>query len=206
MRLYRQLTLPLLLGVLIAACAPTAVPTQEPAVHETQSTLLAELHPLDTRTGIEEIDTVLDAIAHADVQRQRELINFTTAPCTFADGLGGPPKCRQAETEGTKVEVLSFLGGEGTFLRRDESVEWGGVDAMALYAIYRVSENVNEEEYYPAGEYAIMFIAALNRPAISVRVSDGGIVRIDHIFDTAPEALNAIIEREAAEVILAPNP
>ena len=205
MKLYHQKLLLLFLGVFIAACAPTAVPTQQPTVQEPQVAPVADFYLLDTRTGIEEIDTVLDAIAHADVQRQRDLINFITAPCTFAEGLGGPPKCRQAETEGTELEVLPFLGGEGTFLRRDESVEWGGVEALALYAIYRVSENVNQEEYYPAGEYAVMFIAPSNRPAISVRVNEGGIVRIDHIFDTSPEALNAIIEREAAEVILAPK-
>jgi hypothetical protein len=37
-------------------------------------------------------------------------------------------------------------------------------------------------------------------------VGDGGIVRVDHLFDTSPEALNSILEREAADVILAPIP
>jgi hypothetical protein len=164
------------------------------------------IHPLDTRTGIEDVDNVLDAIADANIQGQRDLINFITASCTLAEGLGGPPKCRESEKEGTEVEVLPFLGGEGIFLRRDESVEWGGVEAVAIYSIYRVSENVRAEEYYPAGEYAIMFSAPANRPLVSVRVGDGGIVRVDHLFDTSPEALNSILEREAADVILAPIP
>ena len=70
--------------------------------------------------------------------------------------------------------------------------------------IYRVSAAVQSEQYYPVGEVAIIFVAPENRPAVSLRVSEGGIVRVDHIFETSPESLEAILEREASEVILAP--
>ena len=205
MKVYSKIFWLYLILLVISACSP--VPTATPAapLPSTQAASTGDFYPLDTRTGIGAIDTVLDAIAFSDLQKQRALINFLTAPCTFADGLGGPPKCRQAETEGTEVEVLPFIGGEGTFLRRDESVEWGGIDALGLYAIYRVSEGTPVEEYYPAGDYAIIFAAPDNRPAPVVRVNDGGIVRVDFLFDTSLEALNAMIARESAEIILTPR-
>ena len=205
MKVYSQIICLWLVLLLISACAPAVTPRQATPPAATEPASNGNFHPLDTRTGIGEIDTVLAAIEARDLEELRSLIRYTIAPCTFADGLGGPPKCRAAETEGTELEVLPFMGGEGTFLRRDESIEWGGVDVTALYAIYRVSEDVNVEEYSPPGEYAIVFIGFENRPAASVRVGDGGIVRIDYIFDPSPASLNAILEREASEVILAPK-
>lgn len=204
MKAYSRFVCLLIVLFLISSCAPVATPTQEATTPEPQPASVLDFHPLDTRTGIEEIDVVLDAIANADIKKQRALINYTTAPCTFAEGLGGPPKCREAETEGTEVKVLPFLGPEGSYLREDESIEWGGVQATAIYAIYRVSENVKVEQYNPAGEYAIIFVRSAHWPAVSVRVHDGGIARVDYLFDASPEALNAIIEREVSEVILAP--
>ena len=53
-------------------------------------------------------------------------------------------------------------------------------------------------------EIAVIFVAPENKPAVSLRLSEGGIVRVDHIFDTSPESLEAILQREAAELILAP--
>ena len=40
---------------------------------------------------------------------------------------------------------------------------------------------------------------------MSLRVEDHGIVRVDNLFDGSPEVLDAMVEREASEVILAPK-
>jgi len=102
------------------------------------------------------------------------------------------------------MEVLPFTGGEGSFIHNDEIGNWPGIEVSGLYAIYRVSADVRSEEYYPAGEVAIIFVAPENRPAVSLRLSEGGIVRVDHIFDTSPQSLEDIFQREASELILAP--
>jgi len=188
---------------LIPACLPLSAPTQATAP-ELQPTSSQDDHPLETRVGIEEVDNVINAVASGEPQLLRSLVMFTPAKCTRLDGLGGPPKCRAGEAEGTPVEVLPFLSSEGSFLHRDEIENWQGIEASGLYAVYRVSTDIRSEEYYPAGEIAIIFSGPKNRPASSLRLSAGRIVRVDQIFDTSPESLDAILKREASELILAP--
>jgi hypothetical protein len=102
--------------------------------------------------------------------------------------------------------VLPFLGSEGSYLRKEEIENWPGVDATALYAVYEVSpSHVVVEEYFPAGEYVIVLIDAKNQPAVALRVTDGRIVRVDYLFEPVPQTLDALIQREAAKVLLAPK-
>lgn len=191
----------LLIVFMLSACLPQATPAQV-ATPQSQPTPAENYHSLETQVGIEEIDHVINAVASGDTPMLRSLVKFTTAKCTLLEGLGGPPKCREGEAEGTLVEVLPFLSSEGSFIRKDEIESWQGIDVSGLYAIYRVSPAVTYEEYYPPGEFAIIFIGLENSPAISFRISDGGIVRVDDIFDTT--SLEGILQREASEVILGP--
>ena len=183
MRLFAQKIGLLIIIFSISACLPLSTPTQA-ASPEPQPTSAQNYHPLETRVGIEEIDDVINAVASGDLQLLRSLVKFTTAKCTLLDGLGGPPKCRAGEAEGTPVEVLPLLGSEGSFIRKDEMENWQGIEASGLDAIYRVSVDVRAEEYYPTAEVAIIFLAPENRPAVSLRLSDGRIVRLEHILDT----------------------
>jgi hypothetical protein len=193
----------LIIVFLVSACLLRSAPTEATAP-ETQPTSAQNYHPLETRVGIEEIDTVLTAVPSGDVQLLRSLVKFTTAKCTLLEGLGGPPKCRPGEAEGALVEVLPFLGSEGSFIRKDEIENWQGIEVSGVYAIYRVSADVQFEENYPAGEVAIIFVAPENRPAVSLRLTEGGLVRVDHLFDISPQSLEANLQREASELILAP--
>jgi hypothetical protein len=106
--------------------------------------------------------------------------------------------------EGTPVEVLPILGPEGHFFHKDEIEEWKGVEGDGLYAIYEVSSEDASDPDYPAGQYAIMFAGKEDQPVISLRVADGKIVRVDYLFDNDRGSLNEWLEREAADVILAP--
>lgn len=185
----------------IAACSPRVPAAQEESTSP-RSTPAEVVHPLTTRTGIGEIDRILDA--SGDVQKLRFLIQFTSTKCTKLEGLGGPPKCIPGEEDGMPVDVLPFLGPEGYFLRKDEIKNWQGFEASGLFAIYEVSPNAFSDENYPAGKYAILFVGKENQPAVSLRVSNGWIVRVDTIFDHSPESLGAILQREAAKLILKP--
>lgn len=183
--------------LVLSGCSP-ATPTAQPATP-------GGYYPLDTRTGIPEVDNVLAAVASGNPRELVGLVNFTTAPCTNAEGLGGPPKCTEGEAEGTELEVLPFIGSEGGFIRQNEIGNWPGIDATALYAVYRVSETALNEDYYPPGEYLIFFVPQENEPAVALRVAEGGIVRVDYHFDVFPGSLETIILRDTSEVILAPN-
>jgi hypothetical protein len=188
----------ILLSVGITACSPK-LPADQENTPASQPTLTETYYPLTTRTGIEEIDRILDA--SGDVQKLRSLIQFTSTKCTKRDGLGGPPKCLPNEGEGTPVEVLPFLGPEGYFFRRNEIEKWQ--ICFRLIAIYENSRSYSDENY-PAGQYAILFVGRENQPAISLRVRNGRIVRVDSLFDNSPESLDGILQREAAKLILAP--
>jgi hypothetical protein len=197
MKRFALMILTIMLVSGLFACAPVAPPTQpaEP---------VDGYYPLTTRTGIAAIDAVLEAAASGDVEELRLLFEFTNAQCTQREGLGGPPKCRAGEAEGTAVEALPFLGSEGGFLRRDEIENWQGIDVTGLYAIYEVSPAVSSEQYYPVGTYAILFLGQKNQPTVALRIGERGIVRVDDIFDSSPESLSALVQREASRVILAP--
>jgi hypothetical protein len=104
------------------------------------------------------------------------------------------------------VEVLSFLDSEGSFLRRDEIESWRGIAASGIHAVYEVNTAViTPEQYYPVGRYVVLFVDTESPLATALRIGETGIVRVDTIFDASPENLNAMIEREAATIILAPK-
>jgi hypothetical protein len=189
----------------IAACSPASL-NQEEATPTSETTSSEPYHPLTTQTGIQSIDRVLTAVANNDLQSLRTLIEFTRAECTRQQGFGGPPKCREGEAEGTPVEALAFLDSEGGHLRKDEIGNWTGVPAAGVYAVYEVNAAViTAEQYYPVGEYVILFVGEENQPATALRIGENGIVRVDAIFDASPANLDAMIEREALTVLLAPK-
>jgi len=155
-----------------------------------------------TRTGIPDADVVLDAVESGNAQHVRELFQFTETFCATADGLGGPPKCRDGEANGTPVNVLPFLGSEGSFLREDEVDNWTGLSANRLYAVFRVSENVYSDKDYPAGEYGILLLAEEKVPGMVLQVTGGKIVRIDTVFDTSVSGLSEYLKNNAVEILL----
>lgn len=200
----------LLIVMLLSACVSVATPAVEdasvPSVTETTVGVdEAGPYPLSTRTGIADIDVVLDAVESNDQQRIRELLRFSNVPCTTADGLGGPPKCRENESDGTLVEVFPFLGSEGGYLHKENLDLWTGIDVDQLYAIYRNSDDVYSDANFPAGEYAILFLSGDDFPGTSLQVAGGQIVRIDTLFDTSPAGLMNILNRDASELILPPK-
>jgi len=216
-----HLLLPL---VIFSACAPvpsaepvttTAIPTAINAPKSTKnsvsltptSTATEEpkspaYYPLSTRTGIADVDNVLAAVESGDPQALRDLIHFTTIGCTNAEGLGGPPKCREGEAEGTLVNVLPFLGPEGSFFHESEISSFRPMDALGIYAVYSVSDSAFSEEAYPAGEYAILFVTEVDEIFIVYQIR-AGIVRMDTLFSKSSR--DDVIQRDASELILAPK-
>ncbi len=182
------------------APAPTLTPTLDPSA--TAAALERKPHFPSMRTGVEDIDRVIDLVLGVDDNAIRDALIFTLAGCTHAEGLGGPPKCREGEEEGDQVEVLPILGSEGHFYRKDEIVDWRGIGAVGTYAAYEVWQGRMSDESYPTGEYAAMFMES-DHQFLVLQILNGGVVRIDYVLGEEPEAK---IEREARRVILAPLP
>jgi hypothetical protein len=201
MKIYIRTIYLVLLAFALFACS--AVTPATPAPQPTPSEPPEGFHPLTTRTGIEDLDKIVDVVASGDVQMLRSLIQFTNTKCTTAEGLGGPPKCREGAVEGTPVEVLPIFGSEGHFSHKEDIETWSGVNADGLYAVYEVSPDVVSEPDYPSGKYAVMFVDQKNQAVVSLRIDNGLIVRVDYILDITNSA-NGWIEREASNIIIAP--
>ncbi len=210
--------------IVLSACAPVAsaepvAPTAAPTATEkprdpgnsvtstatptaTEELKSPEYYPLSTRTGIADVDKVLAAMESGDVQALRDLIRFTTVGCTNAEGMGGPPKCREGEAEGALVNVLPFLGPEGSFIYESDLSNFLPMKALGIYAMYSVSDSAYSEEASPAGEYAVMFATEEDQIFIVYQIREG-IVRIDTVF--SPSIRDTVIQHDASEMVLAPK-
>jgi hypothetical protein len=138
-------------------------------------------------TGVDELDRAIQIVLDGDMNALRSLIRYTEAECTFEDGLGGPPKCKEGEDEGETVEVLPFLGPEGHFIRKDDINSWTGIEASDLYAVYSVSGSAFSDPIYPSGEYAIAFINEARFLITTLQIVEGNIVRVDSHMGNPPE-------------------
>ena len=203
-KVYSQSINVLIALFLVFACTPATAPTQELPIVEPQPTSAEKYHSLDTRTGIAEINTILDAVESSDPQELRDQIHYSTLACMTVNALGGPPPCEEGEATGSLVEVLPILGAEGGHLRKADIKDSFVLDVTALYAVYRVSENVFSDENYPKGEYGVILVGADNSSNAILYIKEGGIVRIDYLMDPSPDPLANALELGAAELILAP--
>ncbi len=138
-------------------------------------------YPPDTRTGIEEIDLVIDAIMSQDIDAKIELVHFFTSACTTMDGLGGPPKCEPNEQDGTIVEAFPVAYSEGVQIRPEQIRAVFDFTIRGLFAIYRVPDDAYEKEYWPVGEYALVFTSedGGHSHTITIHVINGKIVRLE---------------------------
>ncbi len=158
------------------------------------------VHTHDTRVGVPEVDAVIEAALANDLDALRELVHYTTTGCTHTMGLGGPPKCEADETEGTLVEVFPILGPEGGHVRR------AGIDRVfplgkkGLHAVYRVSEDAYEEDYWPAGEYGIVFASDPYPSVVTLLVDERGIVRIVY----SEWSTDLLARQDVGELVLPP--
>lgn len=183
----------LLVLFIIPVGRETTIPPPQPEV---------SLQKQTGHTGITEIDHIIDTVLAGNPKDELQLLQFSTLACTHADGLGGPPKCRENEKEGTKVEAFPFLGPEGHHMRQSEASNWSGIQATGVYAVYRVSPRAYSDKDYPAGEYAIVFLTEHEELLVILQVTNGKIVRIDNKLGNPP-AID--LEKDASEIILDPR-
>jgi hypothetical protein len=201
-----------------ATATATALPAATSTIAFTRTPL-----PRKDKTEIPGVDSVIETILSNDLDQRRLLLHFVTSGCTTNDGLGGPPKCAEDQEEGTLIEYLPIGGpGGGSHAL---SAEVDGVLAFeveALYAAYRVADDLRDEPEYPHGTYALFFTTAGGdggSETVVVRVDDEGtIVRLDFIrgipadfyfqqrtadlMDATPES--RMFSSEAAEILLYP--
>lgn len=131
--------------------APTPTPVSTPVGH-----------PTGTRTGVPEVDAVLDAVTSGEADRVDGLLEWYAVRCEANPiGLGSPtPKCPDGTAEGTPVEIFpngscpSFRGATrdnvdvllSNFVRRE----------ARPVAVYRQTSSGPAGLEFPAGEFGIL--------------------------------------------------
>lgn len=172
--------------------------TLEVSIQAEQDTLLST-------NVLAEVEPVIESFLFGSTNDRKELISYTNVACTNADGLGGPPKCRTDQAEGTMVEVLPILSGEGTYSSPEEIDNALNFVVMSLYTVYRVPDDAYQPDYWPAAEYGLIFTREMNAVPfpVTVFVEDGRIVRLHHHIGTDPQELINQLPVEA--ILLTPN-
>lgn len=152
---------------------------------------------------IEEIKPVL--IAMSGYGELRPLVDFISAACTTADGLGGPPKCKPGEAQGTVVEVFPILDGEGSLARAGEIDSALEIRAKGLYAVYRPLPSPRESDLWPTGEYALLFDREQNdiHFPVTAHVQDGRIVKL--VFSTGVSPSEILSGVPVEQILITPE-
>lgn len=174
-----------------------------PTFKPTPSASIDIEYPPDVRTGIQEIDHVIDVIMKSDIEARLDLVQFTSTACTTTGGLGGPPKCEPGEADGTIVDAFPISNGEGHFVRSATILNVFDFVVRGLLAVYVVPENAHHTDFWPAGEYGIIFTSEDSGSShiITVLVEDGLIVRLEFNPGWPPFGL---VWGKSDEFILAP--
>lgn len=176
----------LLAGALLTGCNPA-----EPVVDIQVEPVVIEAEATDDATTA--LRPVARAILSGAIDERLALIEFLSTGCTHGDGLGGPPKCLEGQEEGTLVEVFPVGGSEGGFATRETIEQTLDFWVLELFAVYAVPEDAYREDYWPAGEYALVFNRTQNEipMPLTVLVKDGKIVRLQFHFGSTVEDILA---------------
>jgi len=206
--LYTQM--PYALGI-ITPTPPGQVnhPTPTPYVPIDSSTMQTPTpyldieYPPETRTGIDEIDIVIDAILNGDENTRLELVRYTNTACEMSSDFGGPPNCTGEETSGSLIDVFPLYNERELYYRPRDIQGILNFTVRGLLAVYKVPEETFQADYWPAGEYGVVFTSEEGGipHIIIVLIEDGKIVRLD-IEHTWPPF--AVVRERSDEFLLTP--
>ena len=207
----------------LAACGhdddaiPTAVTTKT-----TTATAVTERTPSPTaaatvsatpaasarRTGNVAVDSVLAAIEARDAAKLAALSAFVDAGCTTAQGLGGPPKCKSGQAEGTVVRVFPIAGCEGGYIEPTQLQTTLTQEISSqnprVFAVTVARQSANPEPYFPLGDFSV-FLEVKGATAHGVMLSLNQSGQIVNVWTgCAGSAAQVYDSRKADPVLLAP--
>ncbi len=190
-----------------ATQAATAMPTETPTTTATIVTDPPKPVPRETKSGIPEVDFVIDTVLSNDLEMRQALVRFVTIGCTTVEGLGTTPKCEDGQAEGTLVDFFPLGGpGEGHSVLASEVAGVLDFEAESLYAVYVVSEELPDFLEFPHGTYALFFTLLPSGESyndfVILRVDDEGyIVRLDRLGGMT---LDFYFEQKVADLLETP--
>ncbi len=156
---------------------PTAT-LEPPATATAEAAATATVAPDTRRTGIAELDAVLDVLFAGDADAIRELVRFTPVPCELEPiGLDPQPTCRDDEPAGTPVDVFPHASCHGGFTRPERMS--GVHTSLARPTGEVIAIYVAPETYWPWAEFVVVFgddtVALVPGDVQAVSITDGHI-------------------------------
>jgi hypothetical protein len=161
----------------------------------------------DDRTGVTEVDRVIEAVEAQDVETLASMLTYFEEPCGTPEAIPAPPPCPQGEPEGTPLEVWWSAECEGYYVTRAETATQitsrvGHAD-IRLYAVYRDGSQLGF-----GVDYVILFSQPVPRSDMllgqSVALSGGRIQSWTTICGLIESAV-ASLEDGGAVAILGPR-
>ena len=154
----------------------------------------------------------IDAVQSGDARLLRTLAKagVVAVACTHADGAGGPPKCAQADPEGTVYEVFPFVGCQGGWVLASELTDLFAhlvLEAGELYAVVRLYQGARGDPY-ARGDTLIVFEPADSRrvtQAVGLALAGGRFVRVERGCRTADQMLRNP-DGTSRELLHSPSP
>ncbi len=134
----------------------------------------------------------IDAVQRGDAQYLRDLAEVVAVGCTYADGLGGPPKCAEGDAQGTVYEVFPFLGCHGGWVPLSElTALFEGLLPLTgeLHAVVRLERGAGGDPF-ARGDTLIVFEPAGSPTApeaVGLTLAGGRLVRADYGCRTADQ-------------------
>lgn len=159
-----------------------------------------------TRTGVPEVDRVIEALENEDVDTLASLMAYHEVPCGSPDGIPAPPPCPPGEEDGSPVEVWLSAECQGIYITAAETkpalqARLGDAD-VSIYAVYRLDSFGDLDT-----DHAIV-IRNRNAPeavgGYDVYVSNGQLVALTATCGTVASSASDL-EAQGAEAVIPPR-
>lgn len=160
------------------------------------------------RTGVPEVDRVLDALFGGDQAALDALVLVQSAVCHEESlGVGDMEVCPKDVEEGTRVEFFSAGGCEGAPQHARPFVTLFDPEAIALFAVVTLPPADRAFPYWPPADQLVVFVTRQDPPfnAIALTIVDGKIAtRSGGCGNTASDLLAR--DSESPDYLLEPFP
>jgi hypothetical protein len=172
---------------------PAASPTNTPPP-ASPSPGAGETPGVGAPTGIDSVDAILEVVeGGGSLGALDDLVLFRQVACTTTTGQGpgGPPPCREGETEGMEVLVVFGASCEGYYAREDElPFQRVLLAEPPLYGVFRTGAS-RLTTVWPDAEYAVVLGRAgggeVADLAFTLFADDEGIVGFSEGCGETPE-------------------
>jgi hypothetical protein len=183
----------LALGLFAAACGdddnastPSVTATASTPTANTSATAASTAAPTarPTTTGIASVNSAIRTVLANDPAGLRAQFAFFKVKCSAnpSGGIPQPPTCAAGEADGTPIDVLISISGEGAYRRASEATDSIGRWLAAGTRLYAVLERDASDPQAGNAKYEVVFVTS-SGAGNTLLVADNGVTGV--VFDNS---------------------